>query len=629
MRRPHRSPRRSARVRGRRRRASRRGRPACRRRRRGRRRRDDRATAPSARKRSALPGPYSGAKRRATRARARSSSRPPPRASASPPAGTAPSKREQVAPVAHGRSAFTTSTGPPPAAIAASSRRATAAPWPPPGSSTHRACAGARCAPRARRGTSGRRPRPRRARRPASRERAPARVSRWSRPSRLLPSAPAEGDDHRRHRRGHYRRGYVAARRLADRLQVGAFRSSTRRSANFSSHPHDRTRSVQRDPDDQRSANRNQCLPPRRGVRTSIRAPRSRSSAGCARRRRPASSMAAARKQQPRSPWRGKTFGFTNNFDPTGEYLGDAFGIYRACSSDARRLQPRPGSSRKRVVPDIATTVPKPTDGGKTYTFHLKPGVTFGPPVNREVTSKDVRYAFERLARPKNGAQYGFYYSVIRAPEYGAGKAKKISGISTPDAQHDRLPARPAHGRFPLPAGDAGGRPDPGRGRRLLRKQARRVRAQRRLDRPVHVRGVGQARRVLLLEAEAGRGVPTRRVHAGSSATRATRARRTPGRRARTCRTSSSSPSTPTSTTSWTRSRRVSWRTNAVSFRRRRSGSTRRATASRSSSRSNSGDQTWYVTMNLTQPPFDDIHVRKAMNWVMDKAALCRPGAGR
>src|SRR5262249_42973648 len=29
-----------------------------------------------------------------------------------------------------------------------------------------------------------------------------------------------------------------------------------------------------------------------------------------------------------------------------------------------------------------------------------------------------------------------------------------------------------------------------------------------------------------------------------------------------------------------------------------------------------------YVTMNLTQPPFDDVHVRKAMNWIMDKAAL-------
>jgi len=42
----------------------------------------------------------------------------------------------------------------------------------------------------------------------------------------------------------------------------------------------------------------------------------------------------------------------------------------------------------------------------------------------------------------------------------------------------------------------------------------------------------------------------------------------------------------------------------------------------------NSGDRTWYLTMNLTQPPFDDIHVRKAMNWIIDKAALRQTWGG-
>jgi peptide/nickel transport system substrate-binding protein len=34
------------------------------------------------------------------------------------------------------------------------------------------------------------------------------------------------------------------------------------------------------------------------------------------------------------------------------------------------------------------------------------------------------------------------------------------------------------------------------------------------------------------------------------------------------------------------------------------------------------GDTTWYITMNLTAAPFDDIHVRKAANWIMDKQGL-------
>ena len=38
--------------------------------------------------------------------------------------------------------------------------------------------------------------------------------------------------------------------------------------------------------------------------------------------------------------------------------------------------------------------------------------------------------------------------------------------------------------------------------------------------------------------------------------------------------------------------------------------------------RVNPADSVHYMAMNLTQPPFDDVHVRRAMTWVMDKAAL-------
>ncbi len=44
--------------------------------------------------------------------------------------------------------------------------------------------------------------------------------------------------------------------------------------------------------------------------------------------------------------------------------------------------------------------------------------------------------------------------------------------------------------------------------------------------------------------------------------------------------------------------------------------------------KSNPADQTYYITMNLTQPPFDDVHVRRAMNWVMDKNGLRKAWGG-
>ena len=43
---------------------------------------------------------------------------------------------------------------------------------------------------------------------------------------------------------------------------------------------------------------------------------------------------------------------------------------------------------------------PKFSNGDKTITIHLREGVRFSPPVNREVTSEDVAYAFERGANP-------------------------------------------------------------------------------------------------------------------------------------------------------------------------------------------------------------------------------------
>ena len=129
------------------------------------------------------------------------------------------------------------------------------------------------------------------------------------------------------------------------------------------------------------------------------------------------------------------SFGWTSGFDPTGEYLANGFAIYSSLL--VRTLvgyNHVPGAAGNKVVPDLATTVAKPTNGGKTYTFKLKTGIRFAPPVSREITSKDIKYALERAARPKNGAQYGFYYAVIKGWDaYGAGKAKSIAGIKTPN----------------------------------------------------------------------------------------------------------------------------------------------------------------------------------------------------
>ena len=47
-------------------------------------------------------------------------------------------------------------------------------------------------------------------------------------------------------------------------------------------------------------------------------------------------------------------------------------------------------------VPDLAAGQPQISADNRTITVHIRPGVHYSPPVDREVTSADVAYAIER-----------------------------------------------------------------------------------------------------------------------------------------------------------------------------------------------------------------------------------------
>jgi peptide/nickel transport system substrate-binding protein len=128
-------------------------------------------------------------------------------------------------------------------------------------------------------------------------------------------------------------------------------------------------------------------------------------------------------------------FGFTNAFDPTGEYLGTAWGLYSDLIARTlvtyKHIDGVPGDE---IVPDIAESWETSADQ-LTWTFHLKSGVQFGPPLNRDVTSADIAYAFQRINTKSLIAQYGNYYAGVIEGLTGDAKSPStpISGISTPD----------------------------------------------------------------------------------------------------------------------------------------------------------------------------------------------------
>jgi peptide/nickel transport system substrate-binding protein len=82
--------------------------------------------------------------------------------------------------------------------------------------------------------------------------------------------------------------------------------------------------------------------------------------------------------------------------------------------------------------PDVASGPPQVSADNKTVTVHLKEGIHFSPPVNREVTSADVAYAIERGANPNvaNPYLHSYFNAIEGVPNANGGP---IKGIETPN----------------------------------------------------------------------------------------------------------------------------------------------------------------------------------------------------
>ena len=87
-------------------------------------------------------------------------------------------------------------------------------------------------------------------------------------------------------------------------------------------------------------------------------------------------------------------------------------------------------------VPDLATEAADVSADGKTVTVKIKSNIKFSPPVNRVVTSADVKYGIERAFLPTVANGYAEVYlgDIVGVKDFTDGKATEISGIETPDS---------------------------------------------------------------------------------------------------------------------------------------------------------------------------------------------------
>ncbi len=93
------------------------------------------------------------------------------------------------------------------------------------------------------------------------------------------------------------------------------------------------------------------------------------------------------------------------------------------------------------LVPSLAAALPDVSADGKTFTFRLRRGVRFHN--GRELTADDVRWSLERMLNPATASPgVGYFAQLDGAAAYEAGRAPHVSGIVVLDRYTVRFQLR-------------------------------------------------------------------------------------------------------------------------------------------------------------------------------------------
>ena len=140
---------------------------------------------------------------------------------------------------------------------------------------------------------------------------------------------------------------------------------------------------------------------------------------------------------------KGGTLTFDNSSGPDSTDAGNTYYAFnlnftRLYATPLTTYASSPGSAGLTVVPALATSLGVASDGNKTWTYHLKSGVTYedGTPV----TSADVKYAvertFDRTVLPNGPSYFASLLAGNAATYKGPFKDKTgdLTSVTTPDS---------------------------------------------------------------------------------------------------------------------------------------------------------------------------------------------------
>lgn len=343
----------------------------------------------------------------------------------------------------------------------------------------------------------------------------------------------------------------------------------------------------------------------------------------------------------------------TQQLDPQKEYAAQTWELFRCCLLRTLLSYNGRPADQGGALPqaDLATGLPVVSSDGLTWTFHLKSGIHYAPPFqDTEITAGDFVRAIERSLRvrvvgrnaPGTYGTTAFYYShvIVGAKEYADRQTQSIAGLQTPDdhtlvvhltqptgdldyrfAMPTTAPIPPSPSNPDAPLGAATGHAD-NYGLFLVGSG------------PYMVEGSGAL--------DFTRPPSAQQPVAGYVPGRSLVFVRDPAwdpetddlRKANADRMEFTIPEAPATRAEWLHS--IAMLANDVDTGTADLGEAfsasgpQRAQLDRYLSdpilrgrvHSEAGGTVFYLAMNLAVPPFDDVHVRRAANLVMNKAAL-------
>jgi len=132
-------------------------------------------------------------------------------------------------------------------------------------------------------------------------------------------------------------------------------------------------------------------------------------------------------------PRMGGTAILVREEDP--DYLDPAlsYGVYSAPVTEAifhtlLDYEGVPGPAGAQLVPDLAETLPDVREGGTLYAFKVRADARFSAPLRRHIDATDFKYSLERLF-VVNSPSVPFFSAIVGAEDVLAGRTKALSGV--------------------------------------------------------------------------------------------------------------------------------------------------------------------------------------------------------